>query len=126
MNQISVYLDCMRCYELQGQIDHEENPFFTLQAGNEQHRLREQVINNIRPHDTIERMMCDYSQFPDDPNSNKKREQIKLLSACINCDKSKPLIAIVTKKMEGFSGLLELSAESKEKVHNYRGNAKDE
>ncbi|MEK6863445.1 MAG: hypothetical protein AABW53_01985 [Nanoarchaeota archaeon] len=98
-----VYINCQRCYEISSAISQETDKLALIQLERDRHEIRIQVMADARGWNTNEKEM-------------------DLDARCMNCDFSKPSVAICLKKT-GDIRYFEMQR-SPETAHNYRTNAK--
>ena len=122
MSIARAYVDCLRCYELLGQIKTSTGPedrLYQLQVKDSQHRARKGALEEIEAVANPYYAECCVL----DSAGEIKTKGTK---ACLNCDFSRPSLAQHLKSdSRTMKGLLEIP-ESTEQAHNYRTSAKQE
>jgi len=114
MSYHRAYINCMRCYELEGQISQEEDKLVKLRLKDSQHQARNEAMKSMEPKET------GYS------STNGRTFYENSLGTCISCDYSKPSMAQFLKSNDKKIASSLESPEPTEKAHNYRANVKSD
>ena len=140
MSLARAYVECMRCYELsQTQTNPSDSPspkdkLYQLRVKKSQHQTRIRALEELESIDKSDhngyRLQEDSNHYVDnninrylDGSSKIKKDG---LSACLNCDNSRPSLAQFLRSGSATISSLLAVPETVEKPHNYRTNAKQE
>lgn len=126
MSSHRAYINCMRCYELEGQISQEEDRLVKLRLKDSQHQARNEAMKvfeeqNPNPTDKYHKKMRPLANERGTHTYTLLKEDS--LDACLACDYSKPSMAVLLKENDRNIQRALAAPESQEQAHNYRTNA---